>query len=552
MLKQLLENIPSSCAGFWVPREDRFQGEYIPESEERLAHITGFTGSAGLAIVTHDTPTLFVDGRYTLQALNQVKGMNIQPLMQQDIHSFLEKLGQPVGFDPWLTTVGTYQKWQNYLLPLNNNPIDSIWKRDKNPTWQIEDYPLKYAGASTQEKLEKTFPNKNDAYLICDPATLSWLCNIRGHVVPFTPFVLGWAVVWQGQVHVFSDGVYNGDSVNIRPESECVDFLKSISSDATIFYDPGQTPYAFIMESPHTKPLKNPFMLAKACKNKTEQELANSCHVKDSVAVVEFLSCLNDGLSQQQVITEKQAATMLLEERKKQKDFCYPSFETISGAGKNGAIIHYRPEGDVPLHGLYLVDSGGQYLGATTDITRTIAIDKPTTEHKQNYTLVLKGHIALARAKFPNGTTGHQLDVLARQYLWQHNLDYAHGTGHGVGSFLSVHEGPQGISGRANAVALELGMILSNEPGFYKEGEYGIRLENLMIVVEAGDFYCFETLTKVPFDERLIDSDILTQEEKVWLLNYYQVINNSIKPHLSDKAVDWFNLRHKALQLLLN
>lgn len=523
IIKNLLQQLPPEIHGFWVPRGDRFKGEYIHAYDERLAYVSGFTGSAGVAIITRTQSALFIDGRYTLQAEKQ-SSLPLLPFNKDSIAKFLANMPGPIGFDPWLMTQSTYQQWQSSLQALSANPIDNIWQRPKPAVWDILDHPLQWAGISTQDKLAEHKWAKNEAFLICDPATLAWLCNIRAHVVPFTPVVPGWALVWRDDVYVWADANDTTKRLKIAPEKECFTFLQNLPEDTTVFFDPTQTPYAFVQTLKQTKPLANPYLIAKACKNVVEQKGMRDAHIRDGIAVTSFIKELKTDLKQRS-ITEKEAARMLLQQRQKQPHFRFPSFGTTSASGANGAIVHYHPdqsEDDIPLTGLYLVDSGGQYDDGTTDITRVIAIDPPTKEQIRRYTQVLRGHIALARAIFPRGTTGQQLDVLARQYLWQTGLDYAHGTGHGVGSCLSVHEGPQNISTRSSDTPLQIGMVVSNEPGYYKTGEYGIRLENLMMVIESQykDFLCFETLTYVAFEEELIDRMQLTPEETMWLQDY--------------------------------
>lgn len=536
--KELLDQLPRDIHGFWIPREDRFQGEYIHPYDERLAHITGFTGSAGLAIITRSSSALFVDSRYTLQAQEE-SSLPILPLTSTSIQNFLEEvMGGPIGCDPWLMTDTTYQKWENFLQTLNKNPVDAIWQRSLPNTWDIVDHPLQWAGATTEEKLEHLTLVDDQAYLICDPATIAWLCNIRAHCVPYTPVVPGWALVWRQHVYLWANARDTTKRLTLASETDCLPFLQKLPKNTTIFYDPSQTPYAFVQALPQAQAKPNPFLVPKSCKNLAEQNGMRQAHVRDGVAVTEFLAYICE-TTQKQNITEQEAADRLLEERKKQENFQYPSFTSISASGSNGAIVHYRPEGNTPLKGLYLIDSGGQYLDGTTDVTRVLAIDPPTEEQIQRYTEVLRGHIALAKIVFPKGTTGHQLDVLARQYLWQKGCNYGHGTSHGVGSYLSVHESPPRISPLGSNTPLEVGMVLSNEPGYYKTGEYGIRLENVMMVVpsEWDGFLCFETLTCVPFEIDLLDISQLTAEELAWLKQYMQHIEHTLSSHLSSRGL---------------
>lgn len=546
---ELLNQLPPDVHGFWLHREDRFQGEYIHPYDERLAYITGFTGSAGLAVITRSSSALFVDSRYTLQAAQQ-STLTVRPLTQTSIKEFLEEvMGGPIGCDPWLMTNTTYQQWESFLTPLTHNPVDQTWQRPQPEIWNIVDHPLQWAGVSTEEKLAHHAFADDQAYLICDPSTVAWLCNIRAHCVPYTPVVPGWALVWRNQVYIWANANDTTGRLNLAPEKDCLPFLKQLPEGTTLFYDPTQTPYAFVQALPQAHPKTNPFLIPKACKNLTEQKGMREAHIRDGIAVTEFLANLSEDLKHRS-ITEVEAADMLLAQRQKQQHFQYPSFTSISASGSNGAIVHYRPEGNVPLKGLYLIDSGGQYLDGTTDVTRVVAVDPPTEEQKQRYTQVLRGHIALAEIIFPHGTTGQQLDALARQYLWRTGCDYGHGTSHGVGSYLSVHESPPRISSRGSNVPLEVGMMLSNEPGYYKTGEYGIRLENVMMVVPSQfeGYLCFETLTCVPFEPNLIDIHQLTSNERTWLSNYLQHTADALAPHLSSTARTYVELRLNMLR----
>lgn len=538
-VEAFLDQLAKNIHGFWIPREDRFQGEYIHPYDERLAHITGFTGSAGLAIITRSASALFVDSRYTLQA-SQQSVVPVRPHTTASIQEFLENtMGGPIGCDPWLITGDTYQRWESFLEPLNHNPVDAMWQRPSPEIWDIVDHPLTWAGATTAEKLAlHDFPH-NEAYLICDPATLAWLCNIRAHCVPFTPIVPGWGLVWRNNIYIWAHAHDTTGRLTLAPEHECLSFLKNLPKDVFINYDPKQTPYAFLQALPEMRPKANPFLLLKSKKNKVEQQGMRDAHLRDGVAVTEFLAWLHME-TKHRPVTEIEASERLLAERRKQENFVEPSFETISASAANGAVIHYRPEGQVHLDGLYLVDSGGQYNDGTTDVTRVIAISPPTVEQRTRYTQVLRGHIALARAVFPRGTTGRQLDVLARQYLWQSGCDYAHGTGHGVGSFLSVHESPPRVSPKGTA-PLEEGMVLSNEPGYYKAGEYGVRLENMMVVVPSAfdGYLCFETLTLAPFELSLIDIEALAPDDLTWLRSYSQRVRDVLSPYLTPRAVEY-------------
>lgn len=546
-----------------IPRTDEFQGEYIAPSAERLRWLTGFTGSAGFVVITHDKAAFFTDGRYTLQAKEELSPFYEQYNTAQKTpsHWVSENLSSTdkVGYDPWLFTETQLQPYHCVLVPLKANPIDSLWK-EKPPSPQdfIRLHPLQYAGTSDEEKRQqigKLLKANHGLITACD--SIAWLLNIRGNDVPYTPVVHSVCLLHQdGSYDLFVDlNKINGTVFNhIRQgDGRAIDIqqllfhLKKIEGSCQI--DPRTTSVIMIqaLESANIQIIRtqDPCLLPKALKNDVELKGAREAHLQDGIALCRFFAWLEDQPLQGET-TELSAAQQLYTFRKEGQHFKDLSFETISGFGSHGAIIHYRvtPESDRPLtrDGLYLLDSGGQYLTGTTDVTRTLALGTPTLEQKDHYTRVLKGHIALAQAVFPEGTTGVQLDVLARQYLWQVGCDYDHGTGHGVGSYLSVHEGPQSISRRGTDVPLKPGMILSNEPGYYKAGAYGIRLENLVRVVDMPDLkgvYGFDTLTLVPFELKLINPSLLEENEREWLRAYHERIFKTLSPHLNALTNKW-------------
>jgi Xaa-Pro aminopeptidase len=561
--------------GFLVPRSDAYQGEYVAPCDERLAWLTGFTGSAGMAVILKDKAAIFVDGRYTLQARNQVDPdlYEICPMNTLPPCTWGKKnlgKGEKLFYDPWLHTLDD-KKWGEKaceaagaeFVPLPQNPIDQLWvdrpARAMNP---IYPHGIQYAGLSSAEKcqslLKLLHEKKADAVIISAPASLSWLLNIRGNDIPCTPVVQGFGILWAaGAVDLFiplekitSDvKAYLGASVRCHDLGTLESTLKAIKNKV-ILIDPTLIPVALVqnLEDCQLIHANDPCALPKALKNKVEREGMRQAHIADGVAVTRFFAWLSK--VPVGTVTEMDVAGKLLTFRQKNPLFVGPSFETISGAGANGAIIHYRatPETNRLLakDSLFLLDSGGQYPNGTTDITRTIAIGVPTLEQKDRFTRVLKGHIALATALFPAGTTGSQLDSFARQFLWQAGLDYDHGTGHGVGSFLNVHEGPQRISKSPSTVALQPGMIVSNEPGYYKTGAYGIRIESLILVVEKGipeggerPLLGFETLTLVPIDTRLIQLGMLTPEERSWLNGYHAQVRKALQPHLDEEEAQW-------------
>lgn len=565
--------------GFFVPRADEFQGEYVPESASRLEWITGFTGSAGYAVILNDKAAFFTDGRYTIAAQAQVDGKDFQlcnvsenqaPMVTMTPIQWIEqnvKKGDVFGIDPWVHTPNdmkrikdAVEKVGGTLKLLDSNPLDAAWgsARPAAPTEPAVPHPLEYAGVASDKKradLAKTLQDKGaDTLAITLPEEICWLLNVRGNDVPCTPFVLSYALLHKdGKVEWFVDDVkisdetrdWVGDDVTIRPLGEFAPAVEKLAQDKkTVWVDPAAAPVKI------TETIKaaqgesiaqaSPIQLMKAKKNATEIQGTINAHIRDGVAVTRFLAVLAEqgGPARHDEIS---ASDLLEKVRAEGEKFKGLSFDTISGAGGNGAIVHYRstPETNQPLLSgpVYLVDSGGQYLDGTTDITRTIAVDNVTPEMKENYTRVLKGHIQVAMSIFPEGTTGDKLDVKARAALKEVGLDYAHGTGHGVGSYLSVHEGPCGISPRSTTVPLEPGMIISNEPGYYKNGEYGIRIENLVLVIDTGKkdadgkkLLGFQTLTLAPIDKNLVDVSLLIPDELQWFNDYHARVRATLLP----------------------
>lgn len=526
----------------YVPREDMFGGEYVAAHDERLAWISGFTGSAGFAIITNDAAHLFVDGRYTLQAKAQASGFQIHSLTQVAIDEVCHSLAS-LHYDPWLMSVQQLQSWQDRinLIALKANPIELLWTDRPKPTYKpAYDYSMTYAGKTRQEKRKII---DNAVWFLSNAESVCWLLNVRGGDLPYVPVLHCMALVTKEKMTLFcepskiSTELKNLLDVKIVPFAQMADELKAINAE--IRADKRTTPIALQNEGILFHWQTDPCELPKAKKNPIEQQGMRNCHVRDAAAIMRFWIWLEA----QKNLTEVEAQDYLETCRQKIDYHQGASFATISGFGPHGAIVHYRAtlETNIAItQGMYLLDSGGQYLDGTTDITRTFSIGTPTQEQCVHYTLVLKGHIALAAACFPVGTTGAQLDTLARQYLWSNGLDYAHGTGHGVGSYLNVHEGPQGISKVRNAI-LEPGMVVSNEPGLYIEEQYGIRIENLQIVKQSfhQGFLCFESLTLVPYDSSLIEKSLLTQQELNWLKDYYQKIWENVSPLLNNAEKDW-------------
>ncbi len=575
-LTRLQDLLPTQTLdGFLVPRSDEHQGEYVAAYAERLNWLTGFSGSAGFAVIMTDSAHLFVDGRYTLQAAQEV---DEDVICIHQIEKFSEWLegqvspGKRIGFDPWLHTHADIAQLRKaakrqgiQLVPVTHNMVDQIWTdQPEKPRDPVVVHPLKYAGQTSEEKLKtlKTTleTERCDATVVALPDSVSWLLNIRGTDIPMTPSVLGYCLVTQDtKVKLFLDPkkitqeVQStlGENIEIVPWEKIPEVFSALT-DKNVFVDFNYVPYAMteILKDAgaHLVSGQDIVLSLKACKNQTEREGARNAHLRDGVAVTQFLAWITQNYDQG--VTELMAVEKLLAFRQQQSLFQYPSFDTISGFGSNGAIVHYRVnEGSsqtLESGNLYLVDSGGQYLDGTTDVTRTIALGTPTAEHRDRYTRVLKGHMNLGKARFPQGTKGPQLDAIARYHLWQGGFDYAHGTGHGVGSYLNVHEGPQRITQGGNDIPLKPGMIVSNEPGYYKNGAYGIRIENLIMVtplspVEGGEtpMMEFENLTKVPLCRALIDVTLLEDIELEWINRYQSEVYTTLKDRVDTQTASW-------------
>jgi Xaa-Pro aminopeptidase len=565
--------------GFVVPRSDRHQNEYVPASEERLAWLTGFTGSAGAAIVLMERAVLFVDGRYTLQVREQVDTslFTIEHLVETPPDRWIETnltSADRLGYDPWLHTVESAERLAKAcaaagatLVAVEPDLIDAIWRdRPAPPLGAVTLHDLRFAGEPAEEKLARIRAElaklRADALVVSDPHAVAWAFNIRGADVAHTPLPLAFAVVPQtGRPALFVDGRKLSNDVRDRLEGladvrEPADFVQAVAAlgqaSKTVRLDQATAADALarlvITHGGKVARGACPIALMKAVKNQVEISGARAAHIRDGAAVTRFLAWF-DREAARGTLTEIEAVAALESFRRETGLLKDISFPTISGAGPDGAIVHYRVtsktnRGIAPGE-LFLIDSGGQYQDGTTDITRTVAVGEPTAEMRERFTRVLKGHIAIARAVFPEGTTGAQLDSFARQFLWSHGLDFDHGTGHGVGSYLSVHEGPARIS-KLGTTALRRGMILSNEPGYYKAGAYGIRIENLVLVVEAAavpdaekPLNAFETLTLAPIDRRLIVTNMLTPEETEWLDGYHVRVAQTLSPLVDAETRAW-------------
>ena len=564
--------------GFVVPLTDEHMSEYVGAYAQRLAWLTGFQGSAGSAVVLPAEAAIFVDGRYTLQVREQVNGnhWSYQSVPQTSTAEWLETHapeGGRIGYDPWLHTrtwVSAAQKALAAkgaeLVAVDTNPVDAVWPDRPVPsTARLVVQPDALTGKSSAAKradiADWLTAQKADSAVLSALDSIAWAFNIRGQDVDRTPVALAYAVVHAdatADLYVAPDKIddsvraHLGNGVRLHPREAFEPALRAMAGK-TVAVDPERA-VAAIFEAlagggAALIEARDPVVLPKAIKNEVEIAGHKAAQARDGAALSRFLHWLSveapkgglDELTASDKLQAFRAETGLL------KDL---SFDTISGAGPNGAVVHYRASDrtnrTLEPGSLYLVDSGGQYQDGTTDVTRTIAVGEPTAEMRDRYTRVLKGHLAIARAIFPKGTRGGQLDILARQYLWAAGLDYAHGTGHGVGAYLSVHEGPQRIATFGGGdEPLQPGMILSNEPGYYKAGEYGIRIENLILTVDKDladaekDMLGFETLTFAPYERTLIDVAMLDAGEIAWVDAYHARVRNIVGPQLSGEAADW-------------
>jgi Xaa-Pro aminopeptidase len=571
--------------GFIVPRADCHQNEYVPRSEERLAWLTGFTGSAGAAIVLADRAVIFVDGRYQLQVRDQIDTtqLAVEHLVDNPPDKWLEanlKPGARFGYDPWLHTADGAERLAKAatgagatLLPAEPNPIDQVWAdRPAPPLGAVVRHALTFAGEDAAAKLARAQAEigklKADAIVISDPHNVAWTFNIRGADVAHTPLPLCFATLpREGRAALYIDGRKLSNEVrdyleqlaDVRePAAFAADLQALGSAKASVRLDSATAADALarlVSQAGGTVVrASDPITLMKAQKNATEIAGTRAAHQRDGAAVASFLAWF-DREAPKGKLTEIDAVAALEAFRRDTGLLKEVSFPTISGAGPNGAIVHYRvtrpTNRRIGTGELFLLDSGAQYQDGTTDITRTMVVGEPTDEMRDRFTRVLKGHIAIARAVFPDGTTGAQIDAFARQFLWAAGIDFDHGTGHGVGSFLSVHEGPARIS-KLGTAPLKRGMILSNEPGYYKTGAYGIRLENLVLVSEATiagaekPMNGFETLTFAPFDRRLIAPQLMSGDEIAWLDDYHARVAALLMPLVTADTRTWLEHATKA------
>jgi Xaa-Pro aminopeptidase len=575
----------SGLDGFVVPRADRQQNEYLPASEERLAWLTGFTGSAGAAVVLADRAALFADGRYSVQAATEVDGkiFSIEHLVEHPPEQWLEQnlgKGAKLGYDPWLHTSDQVEKLRKAaasagaeLVAVDSNPIDALWRdRPAPPAGAATLRELKLAGEAAPDKLKRIRVElkkiRADALLVSDPQNVAWAFNIRGADVTHTPLALAFALIPQdARPSLYIEAAKLDNQVrhaieefsDVRvPEDLTRDLDKLNGKVVRLDQASASDALTRLLTDTGGKPQRgtDPIALLKATKNHAEIVGSRAAHKRDGVALARFLAWFDKEASSGK-LTEIDAVAALESFRRDTGALKDISFPTIAGAGPNGAIVHYRVTRSsnrrIGTNELFLIDSGAQYEDGTTDITRTVIVGEPSEEMRDRFTRVLKGHIAIATAVFPENTSGAQLDPLARTALWQAGLDFDHGTGHGVGSYLSVHEGPARIS-KLGTVALRRGMILSNEPGYYKTAAYGIRIENLVLVIAAPEpvgaekpLNAFETLTLAPIDRRMIETRMLTTKERIWLDSYHARVHEVIGPLVDKPTRTWLTAATRSL-----
>ncbi|HEX4080428.1 MAG TPA: aminopeptidase P family protein [Rhizomicrobium sp.] len=564
--------------GFVVPRADEHQGEYVSRRAERLAWLSAFTGSAGAAVVLKDKAAIFVDGRYTLQVREQTDTRLFEPrdLVAEGPAAWIGANAPDdarVGYDPWLHTAhgvdllrAAVAQTGAEMIACTSNPIDAVWSDQPGPPIvKAVPHALALAGESAESKrmriAEHLRKHHVDAGVITLPDSICWLLNIRGGDIPHTPFVLCFALLYaDGSTDLFMDArktspeliQHLGNAVRVKDPEEFPSALDALAGKA-VLADPANCAAAVFdrlaSAGAAVKRGSDPCQLPKACKNAIEIEGMRKAHVRDGAALTRFLAWVAREAPGGH-LTEIEAAEALEGYRRATESLVDLSFDSISGAAPHAAIPHYRvtrsSNRTIGQDEIFLIDSGGQYPDGTTDVTRTMVVGTPTPEMRDRFTRVLKGHIALATVCFPEGTTGAALDAFARKPLWDAGLDYDHGTGHGVGAYLSVHEGPQNISKKPILQALKPGMICSNEPGFYKAGEYGIRIENLVVVSEpqpvpGGErgMMRFETITLAPIDLKLVEASLLTDAERAWLNAYHARVRETLSPQVDPETRAW-------------
>lgn len=575
-LRELMKE--NTIDAYMIPSFDAHQSEYVAEHWKSRQWISGFTGSAGTVVITLDDAILWADGRYYIQAEKQLEGSGIRlfrmvdpgvPTSTEWLKDVLKE-GSTIGFDGSVFSVDMVKnmekefKKKKFTLKMEQDLINDLWEdRPEIPKDSIFVHDVKYAGKSRIEKLKLTREEMNtkgaNYYLLTSLDDIAWLLNIRGTDVPNNPVVIANVIVAQNSCYLFVDSSkiphnvkleLEADGIVLKNYNETHQFLKELTISDEIIFDTNKTSaclYNAINVNATKTECPNITTKLKAIKNETEIESLKCCEVNDGVALVKFIKWLKTSVDKEE-ITEVSADDKLQGFRKQRDLFVGPSFDTIAGYKDHAAMMHYKANKETQYtlksEGLFLVDSGGQYFNGTTDTTRTIVLGALTQEEKTDFTLVLKGFIALSSAKFLYGATGSNLDVLARQPIWQHGLDYKCGTGHGVGFFLNVHEGPQGFSKVPNNIKLEKGMVITNEPGIYKEGKHGVRIENMILVIEDektefGEFMKFEAITYCPIDLAGINKDMLTESEKQWLNHYHKDVYAKLAPSLDEEERAW-------------
>ena len=564
-----------------IPSNDAHQSEYVADHWKSREWISGFTGSAGTVVVTLEKSGLWTDSRYYLQGEKELSGSEMELYKPKDrfasefINWVADQLssGDTVGIDGSVCSLSHYERFEKRLkstgikISTSFDLFNEVWTdRKPIPLNTIFEHDLSFAGKSRLDKIEdiraKMKEEGVDHHLITTLDDIAWIFNIRGTDVEFNPVGIAYALISKNEVTLFIDPakvednlyqILQQDWVSFKPYDGIVEKLNNLPETDTLLLDPDTCSISLYKAiNCATVRGKTISQLMKALKNETEISHFRNVMAKDGAAIAKTFYWLEQTLKNDVKVTEADFADKLVEHRSQMPDYKGESFPAIVGYNGNGAIIHYRPMhgscSEIRPEGLLLADSGGQYLDGTTDITRTVALGTPTKEEKRNFTLVLKGNIALSRATFPKGTTGAQLDILARKPLWDHGLNYSHGTGHGVGFFLNVHEGPQGFAGlnsERGTTSHQAGMITSNEPGYYKEGAYGIRVENLLVTVASDkeEFLEFDTLSLYPMDIKLIDEAIFDKSEKAWLNQYHYEVLNNVGPLLEGDVKSWFELK---------
>lgn len=571
---------------FIVPSTDPHLSEYPASHWESRQWISGFTGSAGTVVVTKGKAGLWTDSRYFLQAEQQLSGTGIDlykeglpdtPSIEEWLLSELKE-GNSVGIDGNVYSaqdafrLNSKMSLKGLQVISDYDPFEVIWKdRPEIPKNPIFELPLKYSGVSAKDKIKQvcTAIEKEgaNALLVASLDTIAWLFNIRGNDVKCNPVAVCFAYVSNKETVLFIDPAklttevveyLKGENIIIAEYDKIYNYVSSVSSDTAICLQGNKVSLSLYNKIPKQNrivDIPSPADLLKSIKNETEQQGFRNAMLRDGVALVRFFMWLEKAVPTGEV-EESTIVDKLVEYRSQQDLFVGVSFDTIAGYGPNGAIVHYHvtPESSAKLkpEGFQLIDSGAQYFDGTTDITRTVALGPLTEQMKKDYTMVLKGHINIATCVYPEGTRGSQIDILARKSLWDNGLNYLHGTGHGIGSFLNVHEGPQNIRMNENPTTLQLGMVTSNEPGLYRAGEYGIRIENLILtkkemVTEFGAFYSFETLTLCPIDTTPIVKEMLTEQEILWFNNYHQYVYDRLSPSLTEDGKEWLKEKTKKI-----